>query len=325
MTKVLEWLAIENRRVYIYILFFLLIIFCFVYIYFHLPPKDFPLNSIVTINSGDSLQDITISLYNSHIIKSLFFFRTHVILQGGEKRVIAGDYLLDEAVGPADLAYRFVHGQFHLNRIKITIPEGWNVFEISNYLEKTLMNFDKKKFLDLALRDEGYLFPDTYFVSPTIRPEMIVDTMQDNFSRKIILLQKQISDFNHSKKDILTMASILEREARTAESRKIVAGILWKRLSLDMPLQVDSTFSYINGKGSLELTLSDLQIDSPYNTYRYKGLPPTPIGNPGIESIVDAITPTKTNYLYFLSDKDGVMHYAKTFEEHIKNKQKYLK
>ena len=124
--------------------------------------------------------------------------------------------------------------------------------------------------------------------------------------------------------DIIIMASILEAEARTTESRKIIAGILWKRLKLGMPLQVDSTFSYINGKNTYELTLDDLQIDSPYNTYKYASLPPGPIGNPGVDAINSALNPTVTKYLYFLSSKSGKMYYATTFEQHIKNKELYL-
>ena len=108
------------------------------------------------------------------------------------------------------------------------------------------------------------------------------------------------------------------------ESRQIVSGILWKRLSLGMALQVDASFKYINGKGTKDLSLADLKIDSPYNSYLYKGLPPTPICNPGLGSIQAALTPTQTAYLFFLTDKTGNMHYAKTYAEHLLNKQKYL-
>jgi len=120
------------------------------------------------------------------------------------------------------------------------------------------------------------------------------------------------------------MASILEGEALTTSDRKLVAGVLWRRLEIGMPLQVDATFSYVNGKTTFELTLDDLKIDSPYNTYKYKGLPPTPINNPGLNSINAALYPTKTKYLYFLSGNDGKMHYARTFEEHKRNRQLYL-
>ncbi len=307
------------------LIFICLIVLGFIYIFFHRPPKEFPLGEVVTIESGQSLQEITNSLYEKHIIYSPFFFRVHVIMQGGEKKVQAGDYLLDRAEGPADLAYRFVHGQFHLKTFKATIPEGWNIFQIGDYLEKTLLDFNKKEFLKLARSKEGYLFPDTYFISPTIKPEAVISLMQNNFNQKITSINWstwQVDQFDLKK--VIIMASILEEEARTTDSRRIVAGILWKRLSLGMPLQVDSTFSYINGKGTYDLTLDDLKIDSPYNTYLYKDLPPTPISNPGLDAINSAITPITTKYLYFLSNKSGKMYYAKTFEEHKRNKELYL-
>jgi UPF0755 protein len=120
------------------------------------------------------------------------------------------------------------------------------------------------------------------------------------------------------------MASILEGEARLLETRRIVAGILWKRISLGMPLQVDTTFKYELGKTTFDLTTEDLKADSAYNSYTRLGLPPTPVSNPGIESILAAVTPIKTNYLYFLTDKKGEMHYATTHEGHVANKFKYL-
>ncbi len=305
------------------VVFVILFVFSSVYIHMHSPPSDFPLGSILTVSSGQSLQDITMTMYNSHVIRSPFFFRFHTILQGGEKRIIAGDYLLDRREGSADLAYRLVHGQSHLVAAKITIPEGWNVYQIGDYLEKTLIKFNKAEFLSLAKKEEGRLFPETYFVSPTVKPSVIIGTMRKTFDDKVSTLSG-ISTSTHSIKDIIIVASILENEARTTESRRIIAGILWKRLSLRMPLQVDSTFSYINGKNTYELTADDLKINSPYNTYLYNGLPPGPISNPGLDAITSAITPINTKYLYFLSSRSGVMYYAKTFDEHKKNKDLYL-
>jgi UPF0755 protein len=301
----------------------LFIAFVTIYLFLHRVPKDFPINQVVTIHPGESLQEVTNNLYDLHIIRSPFAFRTHVILLGGEKKVMAGDYLLDRREGPADLAYRFVGGKFHLKVAKITIPEGWNVFQIGDYLEKTLINFNKTRFIGLAKSKEGYLFPDTYFVSPAVKPEAVITMMNNVFEQRIATVT-EISKSPHTLKDIIIIASILENEARTTESRRIISGILWKRLSLGMPLQVDSTFSYVNGKNTYELTLNDLQIDSPYNTYKYAGLPPGPISNPGLDSIRAAVTPVKTPYLYFLSSKSGKMYYAKTFEEHKRNKELYL-
>ncbi|MEI7513041.1 MAG: endolytic transglycosylase MltG, partial [bacterium] len=138
-----------------------------------------------------------------------------------------------------------------------------------------------------------------------------------------ILERSKINDSNFN--EIITMASIIEGEAMKDEDRKIIADILWRRIDIGMMLQVDTTFMYINGKASSEITKADLKINSPYNTYTHKGLPPTPISNPGIEAINSAMFPTANKYLYYLSDKDGVMHYAVTFAEHKKNKEKYLR
>lgn len=124
--------------------------------------------------------------------------------------------------------------------------------------------------------------------------------------------------------EIITMASLIEEEANTKESRRIISGILWQRIKQGMRLQVDAVFPYIMNKFSLQLTKEDLMDDSPYNTYRYAGLPPGPISNPGWDSIYAAIYPAKTSYLYYLSDREGNMYYAKTFEEHKANKAKYL-
>ena len=147
---------------------------------------------------------------------------------------------------------------------------------------------------------------------------------EENFNVKIKSIDDAIRAFKKPLKDIVIMASILEAEARTTETRRIIAGILWKRLDIGMPLQVDAAFQYIDGKTTFQLATSDLETDSPYNTYTRKGLPPTPITNPGLDAILATITPIKTPYLYYLTDKDGKMHYAVTHEGHLANKEKYL-
>lgn len=289
----------------------------------HMPPSDFPLGEVITIQTGASLQSIANDLRDSHVIKSPFFFRLAVTIQGGEKNLIAGDYLLDKKEGPVDLADRITQGKFHLYTFKATIPEGWSSKQIADYMKSNLVGFNKTKFLSLTKEKEGYLFPDTYFVSPTIKPEALIDLMSKNFDEKIKTVTA-LATSTHTLKEVIIMASILEEEARTTESRRIVAGILWKRLSLGMPLQVDSTFLYINGKTTYDLTADDLKINSPYNTYKYKGLPPGPISNPGLDAINAALSPIQTKYLYFLSSKSGDMYYATTFEQHKRNKELYL-
>ncbi|MEI6843386.1 MAG: endolytic transglycosylase MltG [bacterium] len=286
-------------------------------------PSDFPIGSTLTIHSGESLQSISINLKDSHIVKSTFLFRSLVILFGGEKKVIAGDYLLDQKENVLVLAERLVAGQFRINAVKVTIPEGWTVSQIGDYLEKNLTNFNKAEFLSLAKPREGYLFPDTYFLPPSYGAKEIIQMMNQNFEQKVSQLA-EVKKSGKSLSDIITMASILEDEVLPAD-RQTVSGILWKRISIGMPLQVDSSFLYINGKNTYNLTLADLKIDSPYNTYTHKGLPPGPIGNPGVNAIIAAATPVTSDYLYYLTEKNGTIHYAKTFEEHKRNKAKYLK
>ncbi|MHB1316419.1 MAG: endolytic transglycosylase MltG [Minisyncoccota bacterium] len=288
-------------------------------------PSNFPTQSIVSIENGDSLEIVTQRLKSLNIIRSPFVFRSVVILSGGEKNVTAGDYILIKKENPFEIARRIIKGDYGMEEVRVTIQEGLSVSEISTLLSKKLIFFDEGLFKEKAKDEEGYLFPDTYFFSPTTKPAEVISRMKKNFEEKIKSIQSDIDKSNKSLNDILIMASILEGEAVDTESRRIVSGILWKRISLGMPLQVDATFKYINGKNSYNLTLDDLKIDSLYNTYINRGLPPTPINNPGLDAILSTINPTKTDYLYFLTGKDGKMYYAKTFEEHKLNKVKYLK
>jgi UPF0755 protein len=315
--------SLSSKQKYTTMLLVGFFVFSGTYVYMHMPPTDFPLGEVITIKSGDTLQEIAFNLQKEKVIKSPFFFRFAVALLGGEKKLIAGDYLLDKREGPVGLAHRITDGDFHLVTFKATIPEGWSSAQVAQYFKSNLETFDKNKFLVLAKGKEGYLFPDTYFVSPKIKPEVLIEIMSKNFEEKIKSV-KGLATSTKNLKDIIIMASILEEEARTTESRRMVAGILWKRLSLGMPLQVDSTFLYINGKTTYELTSADLKIDSPYNTYKYKGLPPTPISNPGLDAINSAVNPIESKYLYFLSSKSGKMYYATTFEQHKRNKDLYL-
>lgn len=214
-------------------------------------------------------------------------------------------------------------------QVKITIPEGYSVKDIA---EKFVgfKNFNKDNFLKIAGGKEGYLFPDTYFFTSLETEEEIIKKMESNFKEKAVPILTQGvnnrgSSISSEIGSVIIMASILEKEALTLEDKKIVSGILWKRLETGMLLQVDAVFVYIMGKKSSDLTLDDLKIDSPYNTYLYKGLPLAPICNPGIESIEAALNPTASSYWYYLSDKNLNIHFAKNFNEHKLNKAKYLR
>ncbi len=305
----------------------LLLIFGIFYTVSWRAPRPFPDQALVTIERGESLTQAATSLKEKGVIRSAFWLKVFITIMGGEKRVIAGDYYFPSAVSVFKVAKMIHDGEFGLIAIKVTIPEGTSSIEIAKILEKQFPAFNSKDFAKEVADNnyEGFLFPDTYFFMPNTKALDVISMMRENFARQIKPYEDDISKSKKSMNDIVTMASIIEEEADgSLESKRIVSGILWKRLSLKMPLQVDSPFVYYNGKNSYTLTKEDLTEVEPYNTYVNKGLPPTAIGNPGIDSLRAAIAPTNTDYLYFLSDKKGNVYYAKTFEDHQTNRQLHL-
>jgi len=290
-----------------------------------MPPLVFPENKIITIEKGAYLDEVADQLAREGMIRSQTLFAICSRLVGGEKPITAGTYLFKEPTPACAIAIRIARGVSGAPSVRVTIPEGMTNQEIAEVLSKSLSNFNRNIFFETYYSQEGYLFPDTYFFSPGATTEDVVMKMRANFDTKLAPLAREVEASGRALCDVVTMASILEKEATTAEDRTLVSGILWKRMSIGMPLQVDATFMYLLGKKSSELTLGDLQMKSAYNTYQNKGLPYGPIGNPGIDSIRAAIHPSSSPYLYYLSDNDGVMHYAKTFDEHKANKAKYLR
>ncbi len=303
---------------------------CAVLLYFYLfqfrAPGGFPANEGISVANGKSLTEISQELQAKHVIRSPFWLVNFIIFLRHERRIVAGEYYFSKPENVFQVAKRLTAGDFEVGQLKTTIPEGDTIFDISDILLKNYPDFDSSKFVLLAKGKEGYLFPDTYKFGTHVMPEKVLETMTANFAKKIgdANVQNALKQFGKPLDQVLTMASILEGEARQMHTRQVVAGILWERIRLGIPLQVDSAFRYINGKTTSQLTKDDLKIDSPYNTYIHAGLPPTPISNPGIDSIMAAVTPIKTDYLYFLTDKNGNMHYAKTLEEHAANVNKYL-
>jgi UPF0755 protein len=206
--------------------------------------------------------------------------------------------------------------------VRVTIPEGLNSFEIARLLKKSLGEFDEQAFARSAAKEEGHLFPETYFFLPGTPAQSIIDAMTAEYRTRIQPYEGEIIASGRSVDEIITMASVIEKEARKFETMKIVSGILWERIQRGMPLQVDAVFGYILGKSGYAPSFADLKIESPYNTYINRGLPPGPIANPGINSIEAALRPTKTAYIYYLTGRDGKMYYAKTFEQHVANRSK---
>lgn len=288
------------------------------------PPLYFPSDRIIRISEGQSIGEVGQYLKDKRVISSPIIFKIVNYLIPGEN-VIAGNYIFRRPYTVLGVVWRITHGEYDIDTVKITIPEGATVDDISIIIAKRLTGFNRLNFLALTDDLEGYLFPDTYFFQPGTPEEMIVDEMVENFYRKIQSLKPAIDGSGKSLSDIITMASIVEKEAITEESRRIVAGILWRRIDIGMRLQVDAVFPYIIGKNTFDLTLKDLRNPSKYNTYRYEGLPPGPIANPGLESIEATIRPIESPYLFYLSDYDSEMHYAVDYDEHIANKNLYLR
>ena len=291
-------------------------------------PRPFPDHALITIERGESLSEIAQSFEDGDVVLSGGWLKFFIILLGGEKKVVAGDYYFPEPKSVFGVARMLHKGSFGLIPLKVTIQEGLSSYEMGALLEKNLPNFSYNDFISEVDRGdfEGYLFPDTYFFMPNTKAGDVILNMRESFAREIKQYEEDILKSGKDIEDIIIMASIVEGEANgSLESKRIVAGILWKRLRLGMPLQVDAPFRYYNGKHSYTLTTEDLKEDHPYNTYVNKGLPPTAISNPGINSIRAAIAPTNTDYLYFMSDKKGNMYYAKDFEGHQRNRERYLR
>lgn len=290
------------------------------------PPRAFPVGAVIEIPEGVSLRRAGTILRDAHVVRSSVLFEMYVILQRGERGINAGEYFFETRESPWRVARRVTEGAYGFEQVALTIPEGLTRAEVGALVAKkgAFPFFDEGAFFAVTEGEEGLLFPDTYFVPQNIQAAQLRDIMRATFDTKIASRADAIAASGHTEREIVTMASIIEAEARTSEDRRIVSGILWKRITIGMPLQVDAAFLAVNGKQTPELTLEDLKIDSPYNTYTNRGLPPGPIVSPGLDAIDAALDPTESPYLYYLSDSDGAMHYAKTFEEHKENKRRYL-
>ena len=288
------------------------------------PVSYFPSGSYVTVPKGSTLKGVGEIFESRGIVRNAWTFRQVARLLGDDHAVKAGVYYFGREENLLQVAVRIVGGDFETTPVRVTIPEGSSNKDIARILFEKIPDFDRRAFLQAIDGKEGYLFPDTYFFMPSDTIEAVLSVFNNAYHTRITKLQKQIEDSGHTELEILTMASILEKEANKTLDRRKIAGVLWHRIDIGMPLQVDAVFPYIINKNTFEVTLEDLKIDSPYNTYKYKGLPPGPINNPGLDSITAALTPIKSDYVFFLSDLDGNFHFATSYEAHVANKKKYL-
>ncbi|MEK7646576.1 MAG: endolytic transglycosylase MltG [Patescibacteria group bacterium] len=288
-------------------------------------PANFPRGAIYTIESGSSIGRTAESLKKLGVIRSTFLYKVYITLTHGTKGVQAGRYLFAQPQSLLTIAYRTSFGLRDMEKFRITIPEGSTSRDIAAILAKQIPGFDGAEFHDIAQRKEGYLFPDTYFFEQGTSALEVLSAMTSVFDQKILALKPLLDVSTTSLKDLVIMASIIEEEANDPVDRRIISGILWKRISVGMPLQVDAPFYYVYGKGSSQLSRADLAKADPYNTYTHKGLPVGPISNPSLDALRAALEPTKTTYWFYLADRTGKTHYAVNHDGHVANKDTYLR
>lgn len=302
----------------------------------------------VTITKGESVNEIATTLEQQQLIRNAIVYRLFVKLSGFETKIQAGNFKLPKNLPMKDLTYRLTRGTTDQ---EIRTIEGWRVEEIADYLDKKQV-VSRDEFLEAAgsakfnydflptytasldkpyRRLEGYLFPDTYEIPAQSSAETIINVMLKNFDARVTAqMRSDTATQNLTLPQAITVASIVEREARTDVNRAKVAGILIKRFqTTGHRLETDVTEQFIAGSspkwwGDLPDAGKNISPDNLYNTYTHDGLPPTPVDSPSLSSIKAAIYPTVTDFWFYLSGKDGVMHYAKTLEEHQANIQKYL-
>lgn len=296
---------------------------------------------IFSIPPGTGVSEIAEQLYAQGVIRSAGAFKFYGFLSGSAHRLKPGSYSLAKNMSIKKIVEMLVLGP---PDIEVLITEGKSLKDIDLHLAQMglikvgeLANFSFKgltvefPFLRDVSTMEGFLFPDTYKISPGSPPEIIIKRFLNNFREKASLAFGDAISKNGSNGwyENLIIASLIEKEVPAGDERKLVAGILEKRLALGMPLQVDATVVYVKCSGRYDncppLTKSDFKIKSNYNTYYQKGLPPAPIANPGLDALVAAVDPKKSDFLYYLSDPGTQKTiFSKTLEEHNLNRSRYL-
>jgi len=305
------------------------------------------------LSKGMNTRSIASQLVEQKIINSYWSFVLYAKYTGAQNKFQAGTYALDRNMTVAQIVDVLTLGKVVSNSRKVTIIEGKTNAQIATQLEKqNIVAADdflaalKENSYNFAYKDiaakynyQGFLFPDTYEFAKDATAENLVARMLSNFESKLSPQMKfDMAAKNLKLGDVITLASIIEKEvgrnktnitaddiAAMQKERGLVASVFYNRLAIGMPLESDATVNYITGKSDRSVSIEDTKINSPYNTYVNKGLPPTPISNPGLDSIMAAIYPTDSEYLYFLNAPDGTAYFAKTLAEHNANKAKYLK
>ncbi|RLC37496.1 MAG: endolytic transglycosylase MltG [Candidatus Nealsonbacteria bacterium] len=313
-----------NKLFFIFSLILLIAILFTTSVYFPLEENS-TTQKIVNIPSGTNAKEIVDLLEKNEIIrKNNYTFRILTKLLKLEDRLKYGEYNLSPSMNMLQILDKLVKGE--VIAYKITIPEGYTCTQIAELLEKKEVA-EKEAFLKLVKdsekASEGYLFPDTYEVPKKYGAEKMVKAMLSNFNQ--IAIENKFTDraeeIGFSLNEIIILASIIEKEAKFSDEKNKVSTVFHNRLKTGMKLQSCATIQYILEEPKERLDENDLKIDSPYNTYLHKGLPPGPICNPGLDSIIAALEPEEEDYLYFVLGENGRHIFSKTYREHLRNKK----
>lgn len=306
-------------------------VFSFIYVLNLFQPVDSQDQQIIkfVVPKGAAISTIAQHLQARGLTKNQWSLRLYLKLNPVPEQIQAGSFELSPSMNIATIVEIFNQGT---NDIWITFPEGLRREEIAQSLtEYDLAFYDQAKFLSQTVGLSGQLFPDTYLVPKEITTQAIITLLTNTFEQKIEPLSVEIDRSNHTFNELLTMASILEREAKGITQMQQVAGVLWKRLAMGMPLQVDATLQYAKGYNDQTSSwwtppsAADKDLVSKFNTYLNPGLPPHPICNPGYDAIYAALNPIASNYVFYIHDNDGQIHFATTLDEHQANVNRYLR
>ena len=290
-------------------------------------------NIIITVEPGMTNADIATLLQNKKMINSPVFFRLQSKFARMERSLQAGEYEIVSGMSNWEIIDLFSKGQ--VRHKTLTIPEGYTIEQIAKKIEESGLGSAeefKKAAKDYApysymetsnnnviFKAEGFAYPSTYYLSPGSAEKEILAIMVKEFDTQLTEdIRQKAKDKNMSVRDLVNLASLVEKEAVFPEERPVIAGVFLKRLQIQMPLQSDTTIQYILGVQKKEISIADTKIDSPYNTYLYAELPPGPIASPSISTINAVLDPKQTNYLYFVADLEGHHHFTETYQDHLK-------
>jgi len=304
---------------------FFLICGFFFWQFLNTAPVGFPVNQEFVITPGTGVKEVAKLAKDNEFIRSEWALYYKLRFSNQNETIKAGTYNFAESVNLDQLVSELIKGNPKAELLKLTLIEGEPNLKVARRAEEALAKFNSTEFLVLASTSEGRLFPETYFITKDFSAEDLFLLLSDTFTEKITPLQDQIENSKLSLDEIIILASIIEREANSTTSMRMVSGILQNRLNIGMALQADASIEYILDKPLSALVPKDLEIDSPYNTYLYPGLPPTPIGNPGLEAILAVLSPTPSDNFFYITGNDGEFYYAKNFDAHRVNIAKHLR